>query len=95
MDDTGPHFFHRHALELVMPVGDRSALEPWKGAAPKLLGALRGHVNEQKPAGNGCRAPGLVRVALIVCIVFNHDHVEYLKPPERATSIPGRQEYAL
>ena len=52
MDDPGPHFFHRDALEFMRAVCRERTLESRQGTAAQLLGALRGNVNKEKPAGD-------------------------------------------
>ena len=63
MDHAGPHLFHRDALQLVMTVRHGPSLETRQCAAPELLGALRGDVDEQKAARDGSGAFSLGRVA--------------------------------
>jgi len=88
MDHTGADFFHRDALQLVMPVRYGPPLETRQSAAPELLGALRGDVDEQEPARDGGGAFSLGRVAgPFVRIALNHDLSDYLKRLENAMYI--------
>jgi hypothetical protein len=81
LDEAGADLFHREALELVRC---RGTLEARKGAAPELLGALRGDVDEQEAARDRRRGLNRLDAGRSVLYFSVLRHGQYDSVPESA-----------
>jgi hypothetical protein len=73
MNELLPDFFHRRALELVREMPAIGTGQPDSRTAPQLIGALRRHVHEQKPAvDRRRRLRRLLRLGIVRDDVVGH-----------------------